>query len=80
MAICNVGDHLECRFFAIVCSTLVKFFNHVLPAGNDNFRSRETDDVANLPVLRVSTKVAESKHMHLQPETDTLTPPNEVST
>ncbi|WOH15134.1 hypothetical protein DCAR_0934671 [Daucus carota subsp. sativus] len=36
------------------------------------------DDVANLPVLRVSTKVAESKHMHLQPETDTLTPPNEV--
>ncbi|KAK1400466.1 hypothetical protein POM88_000071 [Heracleum sosnowskyi] len=44
---------------------------------NDNIGSSKTGDVADLPFLRVSTKVAVSKHMNIQPETDPLTPSNE---
>ncbi|KAK1400568.1 hypothetical protein POM88_000173 [Heracleum sosnowskyi] len=44
---------------------------------NDNIGSSKTGDVADLPFLRVSTKVAVSKHMNIQPETDPLAPSNE---
>lgn len=57
---------------------LVNFFEHVTCAAeNDNSRSSKTGDVADLPFLRISTKV--SKHINLQPETDPVTPSHEVS-
>lgn len=60
--------------------SLVNFFEHVICAAENDSTSSKTGGVADLPSLRISTKVAVSKHINLQPETDPVTPSKEVST